>query len=898
SSQHFRRVVRSVSFRSFYACRSITLLSQSNEPAAQTTVPYASAPGLPRRVSSRLEISRLFMHPALSLADNRHREARCVSAAIVYAHTGTEMQILLLTAVLALLVLADPSWAQRRRGQGGGRNQSRGQSRGQGQQSQRQVAAAGRPNSDCQTSSGQPGICQAVSHCVFQFNVIEDIASSPCGVGPHVCCPLDTPAASGQSPVSRPVTVIGRRVAVPKISKDDLDIAGRASLSVVRGIEDVERTLLNDGIFAKRHTTASLHAAFFGSKPIVQSLGRDGLIGLEATRELARRFNLDSTQGRDGLQRFNIQNTVIADACPKIPRCPSTKYRSADGLCNNLRNREWGKSLTAFERFMPPNYADGLTLPRVSIDGSPLPNPRVVSVSADPDADFPNQRNTLMLMQFAQFVDHDLTLTGVSRFRNGSAITCCDEELMANPSKRHYACMPIELPADDHFYAQFRLRCLEFVRSVPAPRPKCTLGPREQLNQLTAYMDASNIYGSTEEEAKSLRSFRDGRLASTFFSRDELLPRQTDSTQECNEQGTDFICFRAGDERVNEQLSLTAMHTLWMREHNRVAAELHRLNPGWKDEILYQEARRIVAAEFQHIAFNEFLPILLGRNVMEQFDLLLTPYGYSHSYDPELNAGIGNVFAAAAYRYGHTLVQGNIELINEDGSVHKRIPLATQFFNPAEIYAPGNLDRFYRGLISQPAQTYDRFVTEQLTNHLYEPLGQGFGMDLVALNIQRGRDHGIPSYNDWREYCGMARITDFSQLADIMTPESAQAFGRVYKYPDDIDLFPAGVNERSVPGGTLGPTFACIVAEQFRRMKNGDRFWYENGGLESSFNEVQVEQIRKASLARIICDNTNLQYVQPLAMIREVNWNPKVDCNGQDIPRVDLDNWQNEPVWT
>lgn len=186
----------------------------------------------------------------------------------------------------------------------------------------------------------------------------------------------------------------------------------------------------------------------------------------------------------------------------------------------------------------------------------------------------------------------------------------------------------------------------------------------------------------------------------------------------------------------------------------------------------------------------------------------------------------------------------------------------------------------------------------QLTNHLYEPLGQGFGMDLVALNIQRGRDHGIPSYNDWREYCGMPKITDFSQLAEIMTPESAQAFAQVYKYPDDIDLFPAGVNERSVPGGTLGPTFACIVAEQFRRMKNGDRFWYENGGLESSFNEVQIEQLRKASLARIICDNTNLGYVQPLVLIREANWNPKVDCNGEDIPRVDLDNWQNEPVWT
>ncbi|EEC10299.1 peroxinectin, putative [Ixodes scapularis] len=802
-------------------------------------------------------------------------------------------------ALACFLLLVSIGQAQRRGN--GGRGRGQGRSRGQSQRQQAAPAAApaaNKPASDCTLSTGEPGICQPLSHCVFQFNAIDDLALSKCGATTKVCCPLNTPAATGTLEFSRPVTVTARRVSIPKISKDDLDIAGRASLSIVRGIEDAERTLLNDGKFAKKRTTASLHAAFFGSKPIVQSLGRDGLIGLEATRELARKFNLDSTQGRDGLQRFNIQNTVISDACPPVPRCPSTKYRSPDGRCNNLQNREWGKSLTAFERFMPPNYADGLTLPRVSLDGNPLPNPRTISVAADPDGDFPNERNTLMLMQFAQFVDHDLTLTGVTRFRNGSAITCCDEEFLTNPTKRHFACMPIDLDANDHFYSEFNLRCIEFVRSVPAPRPQCTFGPREQLNQLTAYMDSSNIYGSTEEEAKSLRSFRDGRLASTFFSRDELLPRQTDGTQECNEQGTDFVCFRAGDERVNEQVSLTAMHTLWLREHNRVAGELHRLNPGWKDEILYQEARRIVAAEFQHICFNEFLPLLLGRKVMEQFDLLLTPYGYSHSYDPNLNAGIGNVFATAAYRYGHTLVQGNIELINEDGSVHKRIPLAAQFFNPNEIYHPGNLDRFFRGLITQPAQTYDRFVTQQLTNHLYEPIGQGFGMDLVALNIQRGRDHGIPSYNDWREHCGMSRITDFAQLADIMTPESAKAFAQVYKYPDDIDLFPAGVNEKSVPGGTLGPTFACLVAEQFRRMKNGDRFWYENGGLESSFNEVQIEEIRKASLARVICDNSNLNYVQPLVMIREAQWNPKVDCNGEDIPRVSLDNWQNEPVWT
>lgn len=333
------------------------------------------------------------------------------------------MRLIYLTALLLVLLLADLSLAQRGRGRGRGPGRGlgdivgRGQFRGRGRGPQNDNSSEDSQSSECQTAKGEAGTCEPLSHCVYQFNGADEIPRSRCGRGNKVCCPVETPPTGEWSPVRRPASVAGRRVvSLPEITQEDLDIAGRASLTIVRGIDDAERSLLNDGIFAKRKSTAAQQSAFFGFKLIVQALGRDGLIGLEATRELARRFNLDSLQGRDGLQRFNIQNTVIADTCPEIPRCPSTKFRSIDGLCNNLENREWGKSLTAYERFLPPSYADGLTLPRVSIDGGPLPSARKVSATLMPDADVPNQQHTLMLMQFGQFIDHDLTLTGVTRF--------------------------------------------------------------------------------------------------------------------------------------------------------------------------------------------------------------------------------------------------------------------------------------------------------------------------------------------------------------------------------------------------------------------------------------------------------------------------------------------------
>jgi peroxidase len=113
-----------------------------------------------------------------------------------------------------------------------------------------------------------------------------------------------------------------------------------------------------------------------------------------------------------------------------------------------------------------------------------------------------------------------------------------------------------------------------------------------------------------------------------------------------------------GDDRINEQPGLTVIHIVWLREHNRIAAELQTLNPSWNDEQLFQETRRIIIAEWQHILYNEWLPMLLGPRYMLNFNLFPSRNIYSDDYDPSIDPSITNEFATAAFRMGHTLLQG------------------------------------------------------------------------------------------------------------------------------------------------------------------------------------------------------------------------------------------------
>ncbi len=352
------------------------------------------------------------------------------------------------------------------------------------------------------------------------------------------------------------------------------------------------------------------------------------------------------------------------------------------------------------------------------------------------------------LWQWGQFIDHDLALE--------------EPTLASEPFL-----IPVDDPSDSLFNPSFPF--LPFRRNDPAPGTGAgTSVPREQVNSITAYIDGSNVYGSDQERSGYLRTFENGRLKTTLADNGEILPPRNrvdnpfpnanppvtpDSTPPNPEQ-----LFIAGDVRANEQVGLTAVHTLFIREHNRISEELASLsnlnqlvndaglNPSSAadvDEYLYQMSRKAVGAQIQAITYNEFLPILIGANSMPDYA----------GYDNTIDATLSNEFANAAYRVGHTLLSPQIQQVSPTGEHLGSIALRDAFFNPQFVQTNG-VDAVLKGLSTQQAQDVDAFVIDEVRNFLFAE-GNG-GLDLAAVNIQRGRDHGLPSYNDVRRGLGLA----------------------------------------------------------------------------------------------------------------------------------------------
>lgn len=333
---------------------------------------------------------------------------------------------------------------------------------------------------------------------------------------------------------------------------------------------------------------------------------------------------------------------------------------------------------------------------------------------------------------------------------------------------------------------------------------------------------------------------------------------------------------------------------MWVREHNRLADELHSFNPHWSGDRIFNEVRKIVGACIQSITYEHWLPIIMGPEGMK----MIGPYT---GYDDQINPTISNEFATAAMRFGHTMIPPIVFRLDENWNPIQsgHLLLHQTFFAPDRLLKDGGMDPIIRGLLYNGIR--DRSLNPPLTSELTENLfamAHELALDLAALNIQRGRDHGLQSYTEYGyKFCGLGKSAhpkSFEDLKDrISRVDVLSGLRGIYGHPANIDLFTGGVLEDLLPGARVGPTFACIIADQFRRLRSGDRFWYEASGV---FSPAQMSELKRSgsSFSRLICENAdNITNIQMNAFERPKTKQKIVDCN--QIPKLNLAVWKECP---
>ena len=545
---------------------------------------------------------------------------------------------------------------------------------------------------------------------------------------------------------------------------------------------------------------------------------------------------------------------VVANHCDDfMVTCDSSsKFRSFDGTCNNLDSPYFGSAGIAFARYKETeNVLDPLldmtffdTLPTTPNEAQEngchlrknLPNARLVSSTVHLDKDAPSLA-THFTTQFGQFVDHDITFTPTE-----DMVNCCD-----NANANDVRCSPIDVSNDAAFSGR-GVNCLNFIRSVQHCAEKG--GMRNQVNGITSYLDGSMIYGSDSDQAEEIRTLANGELKVTeraVGETDDLLPK------------IDGV-FTAGEHRAREVPGLALSHTLWVREHNRVAKIVATMFDS--DEDIYQYTRRVVVAEYQNIVYGQYLSEILGND-----DLKPTTKG--SQYDPSINPAMTNEFATAAYRFGHSMVQGMTKLLTVDNPDQelKEVRLRDVFFED-DLYENA-FDNLLMELIFRSSQSNDACMTSELSNHLFANKDPPMGpTDLASRNIHRGRDHGLPGFcayyrrfQDQSHDCTQGWETKYVGIPDDTWAQMQQ----VYDHPSDIDLFTAGIAQENEPQSQLGKVFQGMIKDNFERAMKGDRFFFnhqESCKLQGVGFTTKAQKItHDRTMSGVICDTTTLTKV-------------------------------------
>jgi peroxidase len=516
-----------------------------------------------------------------------------------------------------------------------------------------------------------------------------------------------------------------------------------------------------------------------------------------------------------------VNQTAVDETC-----AGATQYRPIDGSCNNLANPCWGTANYPLLRAtVPAYYPDGFHAP--TRQDSWIAGAREISnvILARPHV-FGTRQVSDMHTFMGQLIIADITNT-----------------------QRGSQPMPIPVPKGDLYFDATATgnMTMSFTRSAfinVTQHDGSVIA--EQINTCTAWLDMSWLYGVSTAPPlasagiMSLRSFVDGKLNNSLWvTANQLFFNKAPFI--FGPWWTTFPMLKVrGDSRTNKTPEMVALSEIFGMEHNRLCDQFKIANPTWDDETLFQTARKWNIAQWQKIVTREWLATLMG--------VPLAPY---FGYNATMNPGVDNFYTAAAHRYGHGEVNSVIYRVDNN---LQEIPegdllMRNAFWHTQTIIDVG-IEYVLLGASLGPQGYVTAAIIDDIRNYMF--VSPPYSSDLGATNIQRGRDHGLPSYT---EACAYLNLTVYESWEEFTNDTELIGYlEKLYVNISSMDPWIGGLLEPKLPESNLGPLFQTVITNQFTRLRDGDRFWYEN---PEWFTPDELATIYNTTLADIIMRNSN-----------------------------------------
>lgn len=650
----------------------------------------------------------------------------------------------------------------------------------------------------------------------------------------------------------------------------------------------MKRPTLKEGIFGYSHANHMKKESF-------------GTIGMEvnemfgnpAEKRIAQQMSFMSQIFQKDNQSVNAERGNDGDdSCKEtMITCneKTKRFRTPDGSCNNLRRPSLGKAETAYHRILPKKQSLLGKCNHGNVGLRHLPNSRLASrmlierISEKSRKDRKSDL-TVYTVIWGQVLDHDLLLTPLRQTSEGEFLDCCDP---ANDDAED--CCSIKAPRGDFFYGRNNIpSCMPFIRSkLTEPMSvKCQSQSnsnekalaRDVENSNTHYLDASYVYGSSHLRATNLRTLEGGQMKTSTDRTGRSWPPLVVKD--------DGVKMEFGDERGDVTPHFTLLVTAAIRFHNLIAKRLSNLRQDWDDERIFQETRKIVIAIHQHITYTQWMDEMIGNtNDLRTNDNML----HEDFYNPKTDPSISMIFSTAAFRL-HTLVPASLHLRQSNYKFMGALRLRDVFHHPLKLLGNNTYDDLMRGMTLQPAWDFNNIWTQEMTEFLFAEENNGtFGMDIVALNLQRGRDHQIQGYSAYRDACGLGQVNSWNDMTDFISHKLVHRLLHTYRRPEDVEAYIGIFMESKMANSLLGPTAHCIIQEQFKRTRNGDRHFYTR---PSVFSGSQLRSIKNSgSLSHLLCavsDKTDM-FLPRNMFKRNLSRNPLVHCS--NLEPLDLQPW-------